>query len=91
MATNNLAIRKGQCINIGNCKKADAREIIEINIGDEFVCPECTGTLVEVKSKPFPKWIIYTIIAVAVLAVAGIVLFFVLSGGPTPMKRIIVE
>ena len=69
MATNNLAVRKGRCINIGNCKKADTREVLEINLGDEFFCTECGGTLVEVKEKPFPKWIIYLIIAILVIGI----------------------
>lgn len=54
MATNNLTVRKGKCINFGNCKIADAKEIVEVNLGDEFICsnPECRGMLVEVRRKP---------------------------------------
>lgn len=57
MATNNLTVRKGKCINFGNCKIADAKEIVEVNLGDEFICsnPECRGMLVEVRRKPKRK------------------------------------
>lgn len=53
MATNNIT-KRGVCINHGNCSKATKKEVIEINIGEDFVCPECNSVLVEVKSKPFP-------------------------------------
>ena len=99
MATNNLAIRKGQCINFRYCKKADSSEVLEINLGDDFFCPECNGILVEVIPKPFPKWIIYSIIAFIVLLAAGILMYFIFkepanppsSPSPTPFEIIIVE
>lgn len=52
METNNVLVKKGRCINFGNCKIADTKEIVEVNLGDEFMCPECGGMLVEVKRKP---------------------------------------
>jgi len=57
MATNNLSVRKGKCINFGNCKIADTKEIVEINLGDEFKCPECDGMLVEVRIEHKRKWL----------------------------------
>ena len=38
--------KKGRCRNLGNCPKANTKEIIEVGIGEDFVCPECGGQLV---------------------------------------------
>ncbi|MDR1169802.1 MAG: Ig-like domain-containing protein [Prevotellaceae bacterium] len=66
----NLTVRKGQCINFGNCKKADAREMMEVNLGDDFVCPECESDLVETIAKPsFPPVVKRILIAAGVLLV----------------------
>ncbi len=70
MATNNLSVRKGKCINFGNCKIADAKEIVEVNLGDEFVCPECGGMLVEERSKPKWNWLV---IGGGIILVIGII------------------
>ena len=80
MATNNL-VKKGQCINFGNCNKANAKEIIEVNFGDEFVCHECGFELVEIKNTPPSSKKLIIIAAAALIIIAGIVLFFVFSGG----------
>lgn len=37
--------KKGRCMNIGNCSKANAKEIIEVGIGEDFICPECGGAI----------------------------------------------
>lgn len=62
-------IKRGQCINLGNCSKANSKEILEIKVGEDFICPECGGSLVEVKDTPFPWWIV--VIAAAVLLLGG--------------------
>jgi hypothetical protein len=36
-----MAARNAKCINFGLCPKADAREVLEVSEGAEFVCPEC--------------------------------------------------
>ena len=79
MATNNLSIRKGRCINIGgeNCKIADTKEIVEVNLGDEFICPECGGMLVEEKKQLSKKWILYT--GISVVLIGSILFFFIKS------------
>jgi len=79
MVTNNLAARKGRCINFGNCNIADTKEIIELNLGDDFVCsnPECRGMLVEVKKQSPKKWIFY--LGIAVLLIGTILIFIVKS------------
>lgn len=70
MATNPTS-KKGQCINYGNCSKASSKEIIEVNLGDDFNCPECNGSLIEIKKKPFPMWIIVVIALVVIGGVVG--------------------
>lgn len=37
--------RAGKCINFGNCTKADNKEIIELEITEDFLCPECNSEL----------------------------------------------
>ncbi len=71
MANTNLTVRKGQCINFGNCSKANAKEVIEVNLGDDFICPECEGSLIEVtpQSSSHFKWIL---VIVGILAVLGV-------------------
>jgi len=95
MANNNLTVRKGQCINYGNCSKADSHEVIEVNLGDDFICPECDGTLIDLPpTRKFPWWIV--IVAVAVLVIGGLVLWLIADNNTpehtvTPMEKIIVE
>lgn len=62
-------IKRGQCINFGNCSKANSKEILEVKVGEDFICPECGGSLVEVKDSPFPWWIVA--VAAAVLLLGG--------------------
>ncbi|MDR2474939.1 MAG: Ig-like domain-containing protein, partial [Bacteroidales bacterium] len=58
----NSTVKKGQCINFGNCSKANAKEVMEINLGDDFICPECSGDLMEIQGKTGTssplKWIL---------------------------------
>lgn len=35
----------GKCTNYGNCEMADARESIEVEEGEDFICPECKKKL----------------------------------------------
>lgn len=70
--------RKGICINVGNCKSADANRIIELSVTADFVCPECGRELKPViKKKIFTKRLIFLIIAVVVLSgiVAGVIMY----------------
>lgn len=62
-------IKRGQCINFGNCSKANSKEILEVKVGEDFICPECGGSLVEVKDSPFPWWIVA--VAAALLLLGG--------------------
>ena len=77
MATNNLSVKKGQCINFGNCSKANAREVIEVNLGDDFICPECEGGLIEKPPKDsFPPALKKILIIAGILVVLGAVAFW---------------
>jgi hypothetical protein len=42
-----MQVRDGKCANFGLCCKADSREIIPIDRGGEFSCPECGKPLSE--------------------------------------------
>ena len=43
--------RKGNCLNFNNCSKADRKEIIEVGITEDFICPECESELIDVPEK----------------------------------------
>ena len=55
-------------MNIGNCSKANAKEIIEVGIGEDFICPECGGQLVEVKKINVLPYIIGGVVVALVVA-----------------------
>ena len=46
-----MATRKGKCTNFGECEKANNSEIIEIPLGQEFVCPNGCGELIEIPQR----------------------------------------
>jgi hypothetical protein len=83
----NLTVKKGQCINFGNCKKADGREVIEVNLGDDFICPGCEEGLIEVRQKEgFPlKWILTG--AGVLIVLAGAFIAYRFAGGDKPDKE----
>lgn len=79
----NPTIRKGICINVGNCPNANEKKIIEVGIGEDFVCPnpECRGMLVEASDKGTDwKKIIIAIVAVLVIG-GGVGGYFLMSSG----------
>lgn len=45
--------KKGLCINFGNCKNADNKLPVEVDVSADFICPECERDLVEI---PERKW-----------------------------------
>lgn len=75
MAQNNNMVKKGRCLNVGNCNKANTKEIIEVKVGEDFECPECKGELIEVKPSGTPIWM-YILIGVAVVAIGVGIYFF---------------
>lgn len=75
MAQNNTMVKKGRCINYQYCSKADHKEIIEVNVGEDFECPECEEGLIEIKTKPFP-WIIVMSGVTLVAVIAGVFILY---------------
>lgn len=71
-------IKKGHCIN-PECQEFAKKTVFEIGVGEEFVCPECQGTLVEIKSggTGMPKWI--GAVVAAIVIAGGAVAYFLLS------------
>lgn len=91
--------KKGKCTNFTSgdqkgCPKADANEIIEVDITDDFVCPHCHGDLMEVADKPkgVPSWI-WAIVAAVVLGGGGAGAWFALGGGEkeVPVQEITLD
>lgn len=91
MAKKNPNVKYGRCNNIGNCSKANAKEIIEIPLGEDFVCPECGGALSEVVGDPGTKSKMVIIGVAAVVVLGGIGLYLGLSGGGTTAKPVEME
>jgi len=86
---NTPIIRKGHCINVGvdGCPLAKEHKIIEVGIGEEFVCPECGGTLVEESvRKGVPGWI-WAVLAVVVLGGAAAAYFAFGYSKPEPLGQ----
>ncbi|MDR1161841.1 MAG: hypothetical protein LBK45_05825 [Tannerellaceae bacterium] len=77
MKATNLVKKTGRCINFGNCGIADKQEPVEVNLGDDFECPECQGMLVEI-TKRRPNWILRIIVILGVIGL-GVGSYFVLN------------
>lgn len=80
-------MKSGKCTNFSSgdqkgCPKADANEIIEVDITDDFVCPHCHSELMEVapKKKGMPAWI-WGVVALIVLGGGGTGAYFAFGGG----------
>ncbi len=79
--------RNGKCINFGNCAKADRQEIIELDITEDFLCPECNGDLEETIIKPAgPNKLLIGIIAAVVVFGGGIGAYFAMNSGKKEIK-----
>lgn len=72
--------RTGKCINFGNCAKADRYEMIELDVTEDFVCPECNSDLEEGPSNPPKRNLLPIIIVVIVLLLGGGAAAFFLLG-----------
>jgi len=84
--------RKGNCLNFNNCSKADRKEIIEVGITEDFICPECESELIDIPAKKSGgKKGLVIIGAVVILALVGGGAFFALSGGEeeTPEEAVV--
>lgn len=72
----------GKCINFGNCSKADRNEIIELEVTEDFLCPECNCDLLEEKQKKngaSKKGLLIGLLATIIVISGGIVAFFLLK------------
>lgn len=87
MSAKNPNMRYGRCNNIGNCPKANAKEVIEVPLGEDFVCPNGCGPLTEVY--PSTPWKKIMIVAGVVVAVVGIMVAFLLpkEGKPVDLTQ----
>ena len=71
-----MAARKGKCIQFGGCSVADAKEVMEVQAGEEFVCKECGKPLQLFHegggspSRKVPLMIALTLVAIAAAGVA---------------------
>ena len=67
--------RKGLCTNFGNCKNAESKLPIEVDITADFICPECSRDLTELVEKNFWKSLkkkTVIVVVIVLLAVLGI-------------------
>lgn len=78
--SNDFSKRKGTCPNFHNCNLADAKKVIEVDITEDFVCPnpECKSDLVPVIEKKIPWKIIISAI-VSLLLIGGGAAYFLLK------------
>ena len=85
-------IKKGICLNVGNCDKANTKENITIQIGEDFICPDCGGDLVEIKEPPFPPtWLKLVVGGIIVVGIAIATYFLIFAGNDNPKQTEIPE
>lgn len=67
-----MATQQGRCTNFGNCDTSNKRQIVSVQQGADFVCPECGRALTEVGSQKAPRSraLMFVGIALALLLVA---------------------
>lgn len=65
-------MKSGLCMNVGNCTNANQHKVLEIGVGEDFVCPEChKSLLVYTPKKALP---------VVALVAGGLLLVVALAG-----------
>jgi phosphate transport system substrate-binding protein len=62
-----------KCPNIGNCEKADKKELLTIPDGADLICPECGADLVVTQAKPGSGGVGKIAAAIAAVLVLGLV------------------
>jgi hypothetical protein len=71
--------RKGICKNFGNCRNADNKIIVEVDLTADFICPEedCGQDLVPIEKKVFP--LKKTLIPVSIIAFIALIIWGTIS------------
>ncbi len=82
----NERYKYGKCLN-EECPKCVGKEIIQVPMRKEFVCPECGKELRECPPPPPPKKILIIVGAVAVAALLGVGGYFLFSGDSAKDRR----
>jgi len=79
-----LAAAEYKCVNFAVCNKALEHEVIEIEDGEDPVCPECASRLEPLKptGTGVPKWLVPALVGLCVL---GLGLWFALRPKPAPV------
>ena len=71
-----MAARKGKCIQFGGCSVADAKEVMDVQAGEEFACKECGKPLQPVQeggggqSRKVPLIVAAIVVLIAAVGVA---------------------
>lgn len=68
-----MAEKSGKCTNLGSCTEANTGRIISLPMAQDFKCPECGSTLVEIKIDKGKKSSIAKIVAAAIVVIALLV------------------
>jgi hypothetical protein len=79
--------KRGLCMNLGNCSNANQQKVLDIGIGEDFVCPECHKSLIVHNPRTGPSGAVLALgggVLVAVLAGAGWWLYARNSAAPDP-------
>lgn len=69
-----MPMRKGKCIQFGLCPRADSKDAVQVEAGQDFVCPECAKPLQEAapgRGGRVPLGVVAGAIAAVVLSAAG--------------------
>lgn len=90
---NNSLVKKGKCLNIGECQNANNKKILEIDTLEPFVCPDCKTELVPVASggKGFNLGVIAGVLLLVLAIGGGAYWFFTKADVPEITKETGVE
>jgi len=81
-----MAARQGKCIQFGACSKADNKEVIELQAGEDFICQECGKPLQEIQAdgRGGSRNKILAVVVLFVAALAGIGGWILFHRNPYP-------
>jgi phosphate transport system substrate-binding protein len=72
-----MPVKSGICTNIGNCTTADARKRVELEPGQEFICPECAKPLLVAPDKSPTKAGIFVGMAAGATVLGALAIFMI--------------